>query len=257
MSMLVSERPAAAAADAAVEAQARRDLAACYRLVAHFGWDDLVATHISARLPGKDVFLINPFGVLFEEITASSLVKINGEGAILSPTPHQVNQAGFVIHSAVHQAREDAGCVIHLHTLDGVAVSMLEEGLLPLNQTAMIVARRMAFHEYEGVATDLEERQRLQADLGDKNYMLLRNHGTLVVGRTIAEAFVRCYFLERSCTTQIRAMSAGRPLHHASPAAIAKVEAQTDPTGPDTLSRELVWPAMLRKLERMDSSYAD
>jgi ribulose-5-phosphate 4-epimerase/fuculose-1-phosphate aldolase len=255
MSMLTSERPATDAA--AIEAQTRRDLAACYRLIAHFGWDDLVATHISARLPGKDVFLINPFGVLFEEITASSLVKINGEGEILAPTPHRINQAAFVIHSAVHQAREDAGCVIHLHTLDGVAVSMLEEGLLPLNQTAMIVARRMAFHEYEGVANELDERERLQADLGDKNLMMLRNHGTLMVGRTIPEAFQRAYYLERSCTMQIRALSTGRPLHQASEASIAAVEAQTDPSKPSIIAREIMWPALLRKVERMDPSYAD
>jgi ribulose-5-phosphate 4-epimerase/fuculose-1-phosphate aldolase len=256
MSTLVQDRPAPAID--AEEMAIRRDLAACYRLVAHFGWDDLVANHISARLPGPDeVFLINPFGLLFEEVTASSLVKINANGEVLAPTPHRVNPAGFVIHSAIHQARADAGCVIHLHTRDGVAVSMLEEGLAPLNQTAMVIAGDIAFHEYEGVAVDLDERERLQADLGDKHLMLLRNHGTLTVGRTVAEAFVRTYFLEWACTVQVRAMSTGRPLHHAAPEVVAKVGQRMDPGGMDTFSRELVWPALLRKLQRMDSSFAD
>ena len=240
------------------EARIRRDLAACYRLVAMYGWDDLVATHISARLPGEgEQFLINPYGMLFEEITASSLVKINAEGDILAPTLHQVNPAGFTIHSAVHMAREDAGCVIHLHSRDGVAVSMLEEGLAPLNQTAMTIAQDIAFHEYEGVALDLDERGRLQADLGTRNLMLLRNHGTLAVGRTVAEAFTRCYFLEMSCTMQIRAMSTGRPLHQPAPEVEAKVGRGMSGESIDRFSRGLVWPALLRKLDRLDPTYAD
>ncbi len=240
------------------EARIRRDLAACYRLVALYGWDDLVATHISARVPGEgEQFLINPFGMLFEEVTASSLVKINSEGDILAPTPHQVNAAGFTIHSAVHMAREDAGCVIHLHSRDGVAVSMLEEGLLPLNQTAMTIAPDIAFHEYEGAALDLDERERLQADLGTRNLMLLRNHGTLTLGRSVAEAFTRCYFLEMSCTMQIRAMSTGRPLHHADPEVVAKTGNALKGDSIDRFSRGLVWPALLRKLDRIDPSYAD
>jgi len=241
---------------AAQEAQIRRDLAACYRLVAHFGWDDLIATHISARLPVPgEVFLINPYGMMFDEITASSLVKINADGDILEPTPHQVNPAGFVIHSAVHQARPDAGCVIHLHTRDGVATSMIEDGLMPLNQTAMVVAGDIAFHEYEGVAVELDERERLQADLGDKNLMLLRNHGTLAVGASVAQAFVRMYFLEWACSVQVRALSTGRALHQPDPAVIEKVGARK--AGSEAFSRDLVWPALLRKAYRLDPGFAD
>jgi ribulose-5-phosphate 4-epimerase/fuculose-1-phosphate aldolase len=256
MTMLELERPVLNAG--AGESAIRRDLAAFYRLMAMHGWDDLVATHISARLPGPgEVFLINPFGMLFEEVTASSLIKINAEGEILSPTPHRVNAAGFVIHSAVHMARPDAGCVVHLHTRDGVAVSMLEEGLLPLNQTAMTIASDIAFHEYEGVADDLGERERLQADLGDKHLMLLRNHGTLAIGGTVAEAFTRIYFLEWSCTVQVRAMSMSRQLHQPDPAVVANMASRMQPATMDAFSRDLVWPAMLRKLQRTDPSYAE
>jgi ribulose-5-phosphate 4-epimerase/fuculose-1-phosphate aldolase len=239
------------------EAQIRRDLAAAYRLVALYGWEDLVATHISARVPGEgDTFLINPFGMLFEDITASSLIKVNAEGEILSPTTYPINRAGFVIHSAIHMVRHDAACVMHLHTIDGVAVSMLEDGILPLNQTAMLVASDIAFHEYEGVAVNLAERERLQADLGDKNLMLLRNHGTLSLGQSVAGAFVRMYYLERSCSVQIRAMSTGRPLHEA-PADVVTQMAKQNPGKADSFARELVWPALLQKLDRLDPSYRD
>jgi ribulose-5-phosphate 4-epimerase/fuculose-1-phosphate aldolase len=255
MIAMEAARPAQPYAVDEAEARIRRDLAAAYRLVALYGWDDLIATHISARVPGAgDTFLINPFGVLFEEITASNLVKVNAEGEILSPSPHPINLAGFVIHSAVHMARHDAACVMHLHTLDGVAVSMLEEGLMPLNQTAMVIAPDIAFHEYEGLAVEFDERERLQRDLGDKNLMILRNHGTLALGRSVADAFVRMYFLERSCTTQIRAMGSGGKLHPPPEAAVAKM-GQRDDERRDTFARELVWPAMLRKLDRIDPSY--
>lgn len=240
----------------AAEMAARRDLAACYRLVAMFGWDDLVATHISARVPGEESFLINPFGLLFEEITALSLVKVDLDGNVLRATPHSVNQAGFVIHSAVHAARPEAACVIHLHTKDGVAVSALEEGLLPLNQTAMLLSRDIAFHEYEGVAFNLEERDRLARDLGDKGLMLLRNHGTLAVGPSIADAFTSLYFLEWACTVQVRTLAMGRPLHDAEPAVIAGVASHRGPEG-STLARDLVWPALVRKLDRMDKSWRE
>lgn len=256
MPTLVS--PAPAAERDAEEVRIRRDLAACYRMMALFGWDDMVATHISARLPGpKDVFLINPFGLLFEEITASSLVKINADGEILEPTPHKVNVAGFVIHSAVHMARPDAGCVIHLHTPDGMAVSALAEGLLPLNQTAMVVTGDLAFHDYEGVATDLDERTRLQADLGAKNCMLLRNHGTLAVGRSVADAFGRMYLFERACTAQVRTLAMGRPLQLAPEAVVSKVGEQASAEMMEMSSRTLTWPAVLRKLDRIDPSYKD
>lgn len=244
--------------DQTTEMQIRRDLAAAYRLVAHFGWDDLIATHISARLPVPgEVFLINPFGMMFDEVTASSLVKINAEGEKLQPSKYDANRAGFVIHSAVHQARPDAGCVMHLHTRDGVAVSALKEGLLPLNQTALTVYDDLTFHDYEGVALDLDERARLQNDLGSKNLMLLRNHGTLAVGRTIAEAFTRMYLLEWACTVQVRTLGMRGDLQLPSDASIAKVAAQTNPETMNKFSNDLVWPALLRKLDRIDSSYKD
>src|ERR1700761_9558981 len=194
----------------AEEWQARVELAALYRLGALYGWDDLIYTHISARIPGPEHhFLINPYGMLFEEITASSLVKIDLNGNPLSKSPFPVNPAGFTIHSAVHEVREDAGCVMHLHTLDGTAVSTSKEGLKPLNQTAQLVLGDLAYHDYEGVALDLAERPRLQKDLGPKNIMLLHNHGTLTVGRACGEAFLRMYFLERACTMQVRTRMLG------------------------------------------------
>lgn len=243
---------------AAVELQIRRDLAAAYRLVAHFGWDDLIATHISARLPVPgEVFLINPFGMLFEEVTASSLVKINAEGEMLEPSNYTANQAGFVIHSAVHQVRPDAGCVMHLHTRDGVAVSALEQGLLPLNQTALTVYGDIATHEYEGVALELDERARLQEDLGDSHLMLLRNHGTLALGRTVAEAFARMYFLEWACTVQVRTLGMGGEIHLPPEAAIAKVAEQTAPEALGKFADQLLWPALLRKLDRIAPDYRE
>lgn len=236
------------------EASLRVDLAATYRLVAHFGWDDLLATHISVRIPGQDAFLINPFGMLFEEIRPSDLVKVDMNGAVLSPTSWRVNKAGFVIHSAIHAARHDAQCVMHLHTADGIAVSMLEEGLLPLNQTAMLLADDIAFHEFEGIAVELEERDRLARDLGDKNIMLLRNHGTLALGRSIPEAFASMYFLETACTIQVRALGMGRPIHQAPSEAIAKVSRFRPEQGAD-LAHSLLWPALLRKLDRLDPAW--
>ena len=192
----------------------RVDLAAAYRLVAHYGWDDLIFTHISARVPGPEHhFLINPYGMMFEEITASSLIKIDMAGELVMPSDYVVNQAGFTIHSAAHEARDDAKCVMHLHTLDGTAVSTDSRGLLPLNQTSLLIRDQIAWHEYEGVAVDLDERPRLQKDLGDKNYMLLWNHGTLTCGGTVAEAFQRMYFLERACSMQVRTLSTGADLH--------------------------------------------
>jgi ribulose-5-phosphate 4-epimerase/fuculose-1-phosphate aldolase len=233
----------------AEEKRIRRELAACYRMTAMFGWDDLVATHISARLPGEEAFLLNPYGLLFEEITASTLVKVDPDGNVLDDSPYPVNRAGFIIHSAIHQARHDAACVIHLHTHDGVAVSALEEGILPLNQSAMLLRDTIAFHEYEGIATQLEERERLVADLGDKNLMLLRNHGTLALGPTIAEAFTAMYFLEWACTTQVRTLAMGQPLHSATPQSMAAVTATRNAIGA-RVALDLVWPAMMRKVAR-------
>lgn len=239
------------------EWQRRVDLAAAFRLVAHHGWDDLIFTHMSVRIPGPEHhFLINPYNLMFEEMTASSLVKIDVEGKAVDPTPNMVNPAGFTIHSALHMARPDAQAVIHLHTPHGQAVSAMRDGLLPLTQTAMLVHHDIAFHEYEGIATDLEERDRLVADMGAKNILMLRNHGTLAVGSSIAIAFLRIYFLERACEAQVQMLSAGRENLHMPPAGVAdKVRQQS--TGPmaDMAAERLAWPALLRKLDRMDPGF--
>lgn len=239
----------------AEEWQLRVDLAATYRLVAMYGWDDMIFTHISVRVPGPEHhFLINPYGMLFEEITASSLVKIDLEGNIVMDSPYFVNPAGFTIHSAIHSAREDAQCVLHLHTDDGMAVASQEEGLMPLSQMAMLVRSHLAYHDYEGVALDLDERERLIADIGDSKVMLLRNHGTLAVGETCGLAFMAIYFLERACTAQVRTLS-GTP-NMPSAEAIETVNGQSASLfqpGVDALA----WPALLRKLDRMDPSFRD
>ncbi|GAB4197181.1 MAG: class II aldolase/adducin family protein [Wenzhouxiangellaceae bacterium] len=242
----------------AEEWQARIDLAACYRLVAHYGWDDMIFTHISMRVPGPDHhFLINPYGMLFEEINASSLVKIDLQGNKVDDNPWPVNPAGFTIHSAVHEVRDDAHCVIHLHTMDGTAVSTMECGLLPMNQTAMLVREQLAYHEYEGVAVDLDERPRLQQDLGDKSLMLLWNHGTLAVGRSVAEAFMNMYLLERACSMQVRTLSATQSWHHPLAGIAEKTAAQgRDPRIIDVVD-QLAWPALLRMLDRRDPGYRE
>ncbi|GAC1424053.1 MAG: class II aldolase/adducin family protein [Candidatus Velthaea sp.] len=238
------------------EWRVRTDLAAAYRLVAHFGWDDLIFTHISARVPGPEHhFLINPYGMLFDEITASSLVKVDLEGNIVEPTPFPVNPAGFTIHSAVHAAREDVGCVMHLHTVSGVAVSAHANGLLPLNQTAMIVSSDVAYHDYEGIAFDLAERPRLVADLGTKSAMMLRNHGTLTVGPSIPSAFLTMYFLERACATQVATLSGGVALHmpgeHVQ--ALVQKQAQHGRGNVDALA----WAPLVRMLDKRDPGYRD
>src|SRR5436190_17097066 len=195
----------------AEEWQARVDLAALYRLVAMYGWDDLIYTHISARIPNTDHnFLINPYGLTFEEITASSLVKIDLDGNILQETPYFINPAGFTIHSAIHAARDDARYVMHLHSDQGVAVSAQKDGLLPLSQHALVVLPRLAYHDYEGIALNLDERERLVHDVGDKSVMLLRNHGTLSVGKTAADCWTGMFYLERACKQQVMALSVGR-----------------------------------------------
>jgi ribulose-5-phosphate 4-epimerase/fuculose-1-phosphate aldolase len=237
------------------EWQVRVDLAAAYRLVAHYGWDDLIDTHISARVPDTDHhFLINPYGLMFDEITASSLVKIDLDGNALSKSEYSVNPAGFTIHSAIHEAREDAGCVMHLHTPDGMAVATSAEGLQPLNQTAQLVCGDLAYHDYEGVALDHEERPRLQKDLGLHNSMLLRNHGTLTVGRSVGSAFGRMYRLEKACTIQVRTRALG-PTYPVAQEVIDKNAKLNDPDRAELRSSKLVWPALLRKLDRIDPSY--
>jgi ribulose-5-phosphate 4-epimerase/fuculose-1-phosphate aldolase len=238
------------------EKEVRGELAACYRLIAHFGMDDLVFTHISARVPGTtNHFFINPYGTHFSEITASSLVKIDLDGNIVESTDHTVNQAGFVIHSAVHAARHDVECVLHTHTRAGVAISCLAEGLLPLNQFSLQFYNRVAYHDYEGVALDLDERERLVADLGDRRILILRNHGLLTAGRTIPEAFSLMYYLDQSCRIQLDIMASGGKMLRVSEATGEKVARQFERNGVPAGQRE--WPALLRILDAKDPSYRD
>jgi len=237
------------------EWQARVDLAAAYRLVALYGWDDLIFTHLSARVPGPEHhFLINPYGMMFEEITASSLVKINLAGEIVMPSPYFINPAGFTIHSAVHAAREDALCVIHLHTDHGIAVSAQAEGLLPISQQAMFALSSLGYHDYEGLALNEDEKSRLVADLGNKSAMILRNHGLLTVGKTAAEAFLSMYMLERACNIQILAQAGGGKLL---PISDTIIQGISDQLGKVTVGQgaQLTWPGLLRKLDRTDSSF--
>ena len=234
----------------------RVDLACAYRMVAHYGWDDLIFTHLSARIPGPEHhFLLNPYNLMFEEVTASSLVKVDVNGNAVERTPFITNPAGFTIHSAIHMAREDAHAVMHLHTPAGQAVAAHQEGLLPLTQTAMLIRGEVAFHEYEGVAVDLDERERLVADLGEKNAMLLRNHGTLAVGKNVGECFIRLYYLERACQAQIMALSAGDNLN-TPPQGSPEITAQQGAVGLPLAANFLAWPALKRKAYRLDPTFA-
>ena len=234
----------------------RVDLAAAYRMVAHYGWDDLIFTHLSARIPGPEHhFLLNPYNLMFEEVTASSLVKVDVQGNAVEPSPFITNPAGFTIHSAIHMAREDAQAVMHLHTPQGQAVSAHSDGLLPLTQTAMAVRGDLAFHDYEGIAVDLSERERLVADLGARNAMILRNHGTLAVGKNVGECFVRLYFLERACQAQVLALSAGEDINNP-PQGSPETTAQQGAIGLPLAANLLAWPALKRKAYRLDPSFA-
>ncbi len=235
----------------------RVDLAACYRIIAMYGWDDLVFTHVSARIPGPEHhFLINAYGLLFEEMTASSLVKVDLEGRKVDDSPHMVNPAGFVIHSAVHEAREDVGCVLHTHTRAGVAVSVQADGLLPLSQTSLFPYSSLAYHDYEGVALNDEEKPRLVADLGNANALILRNHGLLTTGKTIADAFLFMYVLETACQIQLMAQSTGNELIHVPQPIVEGIQAQAEQVTRGMMG-DLVWPALLRKLDRTDPSFRD
>lgn len=236
------------------EWQLRLDLAAAYRLVALYGWSDLVFTHISARIPGPEHhFLINPYGMMFDEITASSLVKIDQDCNKLSDSPFPVNPAGFVIHSAIHAAREDAGCVLHTHSRAGVAVSAQKCGVLPISQQSTFVLGSLGYHAYEGVALRDEEKPRLQADLGSANYLMLRNHGLLTVGKTIAEAFLNMYIFENTCRIQIDAQAGGE-LIMVDPKILQGI-AGVMKTATAGQGANLAWPALLRKAERLDPAY--
>jgi ribulose-5-phosphate 4-epimerase/fuculose-1-phosphate aldolase len=238
------------------ERQLRVDLAACYRLVARFGWDDLVFTHISARVPGPEHhFLINPYGLSFDEITASSLVKIDLHGRKVAESPYEVNPAGFVIHSAIHAARDDAGCVLHVHSVNGIAVSVQEDGILPLSQHSIFVLGSLAYHDYEGVALLDDEKPRLVRDLGDKTFLVLRNHGLLTVGPSVADAFVAMYLMETSCMIQVRAQAGGGRLRHID-RAIVEGGASQFRQATRGLGGAVAWPALRRRLDREDPAYA-
>jgi ribulose-5-phosphate 4-epimerase/fuculose-1-phosphate aldolase len=230
------------------EWEARIDLAAAYRLVALYKWDDLVFTHITVRVPeAEDQFLINPYGLFFDEITASSLVKIDLQGRKVQDSPFEVNPAGFVIHSAIHAARHDARCVMHTHTLNGVAVSAQRAGLLPISQHSMFSLGSLGYHDFEGPALNDDEKPRLVADLGDKSSLILRNHGLLTVGETVADAFVAMYYLEASCAIQVRAQAGGE--------LIPVPKEVLDQAVSRTRQGPRVWPGLLRRLDRLDPSY--
>lgn len=240
------------------EWRTRVDLAAAYRLVALFRWDDLVFTHISARVPGRDnEFLINPYGLMFEEITASSLVRVDTAGNKLDDTPFPVNPAGFTIHSAVHAARHDAQCVLHTHTLNGIAVAAQQGGVLPISQQSIFVLSSLGYHDYEGVALRDDEKPRLVADLGDKSFLMLRNHGLLTVGPTIADAFLNMYLFETVCTIQVRAQAGGGALVEVDPRIIAGAREQARQVTRGVGGGALTWPGLLRRLGRQSPGYAD
>ena len=235
----------------------RVDLAAAYRLVAAFKWDDLVFTHISARLPGShDSFLINPYGLMFDEITASSLIKIDAQGNKLDESEFQVNPAGFTIHSAIHAARHDAQCVMHTHALNGIAVSAQKGGVLPISQQSIFVLSNLSYHGYEGVALRDDEKPRLVADLGpSNNFLMLRNHGLLTLGPSVADAFLAMYLFETTCTIQLRAMAGGTELIPVDPRIISTASAQAREATRGVGGGALAWPGLLRRLDRIDPGF--
>jgi len=240
--------PSLAGKVSAAEWEARIDLAAAYRLVSLYKWEDLVFTHITLRVPyADDQFLINPYGLFFDEITASSLVKIDLQGRKVQDSPFEVNPAGFVIHSAIHAARHDARCVMHTHTQNGVAVSAQRAGLLPISQHSMFTLASLGYHDFEGPALNDDEKPRLVADLGDKSSLILRNHGLLTVGETVSDAFVAMYYLEASCAIQVRAQAGGE--------LIPVPKEVLDQAVSRTRQGPRVWPGLLRRLDRLDPSY--
>ncbi|GAB3494877.1 class II aldolase/adducin family protein [Nocardiopsis coralliicola] len=248
------------------EARLRRELAAAYRLAAHFRLTDLIYTHFTVRVPGPEPhFLINPYGLMFDEITASSLVKIDMAGQPVEPTRYRVNPAGFVIHSAVHAARSDAHAVLHTHTRAGCAVAAQEQGLLPVNQISMEFAGRVGYHDYEGVALNLDEQRRLVADLGGHPALILRNHGLLTVGGTVGEAFLRMFYLDKACEIQLQAQSGGAALQLPAPGVVEhtarQMNAESHPGDGDDLTDDgfgdLAWDALLRLAGRIAPDYAD
>src|ERR1700679_2208913 len=239
----------------AKEWEQRVSLAAAYRLVARFGWDDLIFTHLSARVPGpQHHFLINPYGMTFDEVTASSLVKVDLNGNKVMDSPYEINPAGFTIHSAIHAAREDAKCVLHVHSINGVAVSAQKNGVLPISQQSIFVLSSLAYHDYEGVALREDEKPRLVRDLGDKNYFMLRNHGLITVADNVPDAFLLLYTFEAACMIQVRAQAGGEELVPIDPRILATAQQQAKTVTAEA-GGALAWPALLRKLDRIDPSY--
>ncbi len=238
----------------AEEWQTRVDLAACYRLIAMYGWDDVVFTHVSAKIPGTEHFLINPYGLMFEEMTASNLIKIDLNGNKLMDSPYEFNPAGFTIHSAVHEVRHDAGCVLHTHTNAGVGVSAQKEGILPISQQSIFVLSSLSYHDYEGVALNEDEKVRLQADLGNANNLVLRNHGLMTCGRTISDAFLTMYTLQRCCEIQVAAQAGGGELIRI-PQAILDGAKESMRKVTRGAGSGVAWPALLRKLQRVNPGF--
>ena len=243
------------------EWQTRVNLAACYRLVSLYRWEDLVFTHISAKIPGTEEFLINPYGLMFDEITASNLVKVDLKGNKLGDTPFEINPAGFIIHSAIHEVRPDVGCVIHTHTAEGIAVSTQADGLLPLSQQSIFILASLAYHPYEGVALDMDEKARLQRDLGQSDFMILPNHGLLTCGPNVADAFLHMYMLQRSCEAQLRAQSSGAKLTPIPQEVLDKTIRLTREMNlkmggtVKNLDGAIPWPALLRRLDKVMPGY--
>ncbi|WP_206484536.1 class II aldolase/adducin family protein [Thalassotalea sp. G2M2-11] len=241
----------------AQEWQTRVDLAACYRLIAMHGWDDLIYTHISARIPDTEHLLINAFGLAFDEITASNLVKIDIDGNIIDKScPFEINPAGFTIHSAVHEVRHEDQCVLHLHTNETIAIASLEEGLLPLSQYSAFALASMSYHDYEGLAVNAEEKKRLQQDLGNANFMLLRNHGGLTLGKTIGDAYMHMYDLTRACQVQLQIMATGMKPIMIEQGIVDGIKAQANIVHTGLTGGQKSWPAMLRRVYRQDPSFA-
>lgn len=235
----------------------RVNLAACYRLVEHFGWGDLIYTHISARVPNTPYYLVNAFGLAFDEVTASNLVKVDLEGNICDDSPFEINPAGFTIHSAVHEVREDAHCVLHLHTSATIAVASQKNGLLPLSQYSMFSLASLGYHSYEGLAVNAEEKLRLQDDLGDKNHLLLPNHGALTVGPTIGDAFMRMYDLQKACEIQLMLQASGQESIAVPQPILDGIMNQAKVVHSGTTGGQKAWPAMLRKAYKLDPSFMD
>ena len=239
----------------ASEWQTRVDLAACYRLVANLGWGDLIYTHISARVPDSDDYLVNAFGLTFDEVTASNLVKVDLDGNILDGSPYQINPAGFTIHSAIHEVRHDVQCVIHLHTKASIAVASVEGGLQPWSQYALFSLPSLSYHGYEGLAVNADEKARLQSDLGHNNYMLLHNHGGLTVGPTVGDAFMRFYDLQRACEIQLELMQSGQSVITIPQPIIDGIYQQAAIVHSGITGGQKAWPAMLRKAYKLDPSF--